>query len=294
MSARSFPVIEADLTTPPTAAAAEALADALRAGALVDAAVLTPAGCAAVVAEITALQAARFDPRARHFTEILWTETEASLGWGTEQCHGTERLDRAALPALAAVADRVDAMCRPLRAPGERLLLSITPSIDKDRSFPRFYHQDSPTRPHCYRLVWDLGLARPGEILDVHFMPRARVEDAAGRIRPAYAHLFQQVAFDDHYALDDAAIDARQPQVREETLPTPADRAELRRGHALCWIDPLFYHSTYLRAGRALAELRPDGRSIVIIREVVGHTALDLPTPDALARMMGFDRPVGG
>ncbi|MEZ4435892.1 MAG: hypothetical protein R3F65_26135 [bacterium] len=224
MSARSFPVVEVDLTPPLDAAAAASLAEALRAGALVDAAVCDPAGCAAVIAEITALQAARFDPRARHFTEILWTETEASLGRGTEQAHGTERLDRAALPVLAAVAARVDAMCRPLRAPGERLLLSITPSIDKDRSFPRFYHQDSPTRPHCYRLVWDLGLARPGEILDVHFMPRARVEDAAGRIRPAYAHLFQQVAFDDHYALDDAAIDARQPQVREETLPTPADR----------------------------------------------------------------------
>lgn len=288
MTARSFPLIAADLSAPPGAAEAESLAAALRAGALVDAAVLDAAGCAALVAEITALQAARFDPRARHFTEILWSETEASLGWGTDAAHGADRLDHAALPALAAVAARVDAMCRPLRAPGERLLLSITPSIDKDRSFPRFYHQDSPTRPHCYRLVWDLGLARPGEILDVHFVPRARVEAPDGRIHPAYAHLFQQVAFDDHYALDDAAIDARQPQVREETLPTPHDRAELRPGHALCWIDPLFYHSTYLRAGRHLAELRPEGRSIVIIREVVGHTAPGLPTPDALARMMGF------
>lgn len=286
---RSFPVVAADLTATPDPAEATRLAAALDAGALVDALVLDPADCARLVAEITALQAARFDVRERHFTEILWSETEASLGWGTDRGHGTDRLDPTASPTLASVAARAAALARPLRAPGERLLLSITPSIGKDRSFPRFYHQDSPTRPHCYRMVWDLGLERPGEVLDVHFLPRARVEDEAGRVAPALAPLFQQVQLDDHYALDDAAIDARQRQVREETLPTPADRVELRLGHALVWIDRLFYHSTYLRAGRSLAELREAGRSIVIIRELIGHASPGLPEPAALARLLGFE-----
>lgn len=293
---RSFEVARADLTTPPHPAEAAALAAALRRGALIDATVfdetvLDPAGCDRLVAEIGALQAARFDPRQQHFTEIMVAEREASLGWGTAAAHGIDPIDLAETPTLAAVTDRVARLSAALRRaagqPDERLLLSITPSIGKDRSFPRFYHQDSPARPHCYRMVWDLGLERPGEILDVHFVPVAAMEGPDGQIAPARRPLFQQVEFADHYALDDAAIDARQPQVREETLPTPHDRVELRRGHALIWIDAAFYHSTYLRAGRALTELREAGRSIVIIREIVGHREATLPDETTLRALLG-------
>lgn len=293
---RSFEVVRADLTASPDSvqpdtAQPDALAAALRRGALIDAAVLDPAGCDRLVAEIGALQAARFDPRQQHFTEIMVAEREASLGWGTAAAHGLDPIDLALTPTLAAVTDRVARLSAALRAaadqPDERLLLSITPSIGKDRSFPRFYHQDSPARPHCYRMVWDLGLERPGEILDVHFVPVAAMQTPDGQLDPARRHLFQQVEFADHYALDDAQIDARQPQVREETLPTPHDRVELRRGHALIWIDAAFYHSTYLRAGRALTELREAGRSIVIIREIVGHRDATLPDDETLRRLLG-------
>ena len=57
-------------------------------------------------------------------------------------------------------------------------------------------------------------------------------------------------------------------------LAHPDDQYDLRDGHALAWIDPLFYHSTYLRAGRALDDLKPLGRSIILLREIVG-TVLD-------------------
>lgn len=293
---RSFEVARADLTTRPDSAQADAeqtaaLAAALRRGALIDATLLDPAGCARLVAEIGALQAARFDPRQQHFTEIMVAERQARLGWGTAAAHGLDPIALADSPTLAAVTDRVARLSAALRAAAgqtdEHLLLSITPSIGKDRSFPRFYHQDSPAKPHCYRLVADLGLERPGEILDVHFVPRALMEDPPGQIAPRHRHLFQHAEFADHYALDDAQIDARQPQVREEILPTPHDRLELRPGHALIWIDAAFYHSTYLRAGRALTELSEAGRSIVIIREIVGHRRATLPDDATLRALLG-------
>ncbi|MCA9537931.1 MAG: hypothetical protein KC620_03535 [Myxococcales bacterium] len=276
-----------DLTQTPDQTEAQRFAAALRAGALLDAAVLDATEVAALVAELQALQRARFNPAAPHYTEILLAETEAQLSWGTASGHGADRLDRADCPILIAVAARLAAISAALRGEGERLLFSITPSVQKARSFPRFYHQDSPHRPHAYRLVCDLGLERSGEVLDVHFVPRAHLEDATGTVRPEFAHLFRQADFDDHYALTDAEIDARQLQVREATLPMPATTT-LRDGHALLWIDKNFYHSTFLRAGRAVDELRARGRSIVLLREVIGHAATTVPDGPSLARLLGF------
>ncbi len=279
-----FPVVEADLRQPPDSATAAALAAHLRAGAVVDARVTDHPR--AVVDEILALQGARFDPARRHFTEILAAERGASLGWGTDDAHGLDPIDLSASPHLAGLCAAADRLDRALR-PAEHLLLSITPSMRKARSFPRFYHQDSPCRPHCYDMVWDIGLERPGEILDVHFVPRAAFERADGTRDPRWDPLFQQAEFADHYALTDAQIDARQRQIRGETLPAPST-TRLRAGRALIWIDALFYHTTWLRHGRALTALEADPRSIVILRAIRGHHSPDLPTAAALGRLVGF------
>lgn len=279
-------VLPADLRAPPAPEAAAALAAALEAGAVLDAAVLEPGDCAALVDEILTLQRRRFDPARPHYTELLVAEAGASFGWGTDAAHAVEPLDLADCPTLARLVERAAALDRPLRAPGERLLLSITPSMRKARSFPRFYHQDSPCRPHCYEMVWDIGLERPGEVLDVHFVPRAAFDGPEGR-DARWDALFQQVDFADHHALDDAQIDARQRQVREQTLPSPST-TRLRPGRALCWIDDRFYHSTFLRAGRELAELADAPRSILILRAFRGHVDAGLPSPDRLAALLGF------
>jgi hypothetical protein len=257
----------------------------LTAGAVLDLQLLDGSACPALVAEILALQAARFDPTDQSYTEFLVAEEEVSLGWGTAKAHGKDLVDLP--PLLTRVIDRLDALCAPLRALGERRLFSITPSIRRARSFPRFYHQDSPHRPHAYRQVWDLGLERSSEVLDVHFVPCERIEDETGAIRSEHTELFQRAEFVDHYGMSDADIDARQRQVREETLPTVGDTHPLRDGHALAWIDRLFYHSTYLRAGRALEDLRPQGRSIILLREIIGHRRRGLPDDAALARLLG-------
>ena len=280
----AFEVIEADLRRPPDADTAAALAAKLRAGAVIDARVTDAPRT--VVDEILALQGARFDPARRHFTEILAAEHAASLGWGTDDAHGIDPIDLGDSPQLAAICAAADALDRALR-PADSLLLSITPSMRKARSFPRFYHQDSPCRPHCYDMVWDIGLERPSEILDVHFVPRAAFDRPDGTRDPRWDPLFQQAEFADHYALSDAEIDARQTQVRGETLPSP-DTTRLRPGRALIWIDALFYHTTWLRHGRALTALETDPRSIVILRSILGHRGPDLPTRDALGRLLGF------
>lgn len=255
-------------------------------GAVLDLRLLSSLECTGLVEEILSLQSARFDPSQQSYTEILVAEDEASLGWGTAEAHGKELI--ALPPILERVTGYLDAMCAPLRAAGERRLFSITPSMRRARSFPRFYHQDSPHRPHAYRLVWDLGLERSSEVLNVHFIPHGELEDPDGQIRPQYTHLFQRADFVDHYGLSDAEIDARQIQVREENLPTPDDQYPLKNGHALAWIDPLFYHSTYLRAGRSLDELWPHGRSIILFREIIGHRSSGLPDDRELGQLLGF------
>lgn len=281
----AFEVVEADLRTPPSPAAAAALAAKLRAGAVIDARVTDRPG--AVVDEILAVQGSRFDPARRHFTELLVAERAASLGWGTDDAHGLDRIPLAEVcPELARMCAAAEALDRALR-PAERLLLSITPSMRKARSFPRFYHQDSPCRPHCYDMVWDIGLERPGDVLDVHFVPRAAFERPDGARDARWDHLFQQAPFADHFALTDAEIDTRQRQVRGETLPS-IERTRLRAGRALIWIDALFYHTTWLRTGASLAALEADPRSIVILRSIRGHREAVLPAADALGRLLGF------
>jgi len=281
----AFEVIEADLRHPPGPDAAAAIAAKLRAGAVVDARVVDDPG--AVVDEIRALQRARFDPTRRHFTELLVAEREASIGWGTDDAHGLDPIDLPTrCPTLARMCAAADALDRALR-PADGLLLSITPSMRKARSFPRFYHQDSPCRPHCYEMVWDIGLERPGEILDVHFVPHRAFEGPDGDRDPRWDHLFQRAGFTDHYALSDGEIDARQRQVRGEMLPSPST-TRLRPGRALIWIDVLFHHTTWLRHGQSLAALEADPRSIVILRAIRGHRSPDLPTQAALGRLLGF------
>ncbi len=258
----------------------------LLAGAVLDLPVLTPAQCTGLVEEVLHLQRCRFDPAEQSYTEFLVAEEEASLGWGTADAHGKDLIELP--PLLGRVVAALDALCEPLRAPGERRLFSITPSIRRARSFPRFYHQDSPHRPHAYRLVWDLGLERSSDVLNVHFIPSEQLEDDEGQILPDHAHLFQRAEFTDHYELTDAEIEARQPQVREDSLPTPDDQYALQNGRVLAWLDPLFYHSTYLRAGRHLDDLRSQGRSIMLLREIIGHRSPGLPDDAELGRLLGF------
>ena len=252
-----------DVLKPLSQSASRDAAGHLRAGALLDLRVLTPAQCVGLVEEVLHLQRRRFDPTEQSYTELLVAEEETSLGWGTAEAHGKDLIELP--PLLERVVDSLDALCAPLRGPGERRLFSITPSIRRARSFPRFYHQDSPHRPHAYRLVWDLGLERSSDVLNVHFIHSEHLEDDAGQVSPEHAHLFQRAEFTDHYGMTDAEIDARQPQVREASLPTPDDQYALQDGHAIAWLDPLFYHSTYLRTGRCLDDLRPRGRSIMLL-----------------------------
>ena len=138
-----------------------------------------------LVDEILDLQRRRFDPARQSYTENLVAEDEATRGWGTTDADGKDRIELP--PVLAQVVAAFDAYSRPLRAPGERRLFSITPSMRRARSFPRFYHQDSPHRPHAYRLVWDLGLERSCDVLNVHFVPHGFLEDDAGVVRTEFS-----------------------------------------------------------------------------------------------------------
>ena len=86
--------------------------------------------------------------------------------------------------------------------------------------------------------------------------------------------------------MSDAEIDAVQPQMREEALPLPGPRPELVPGRALIWLDDLFFHTTYLRRGRSVAELAAAPRSILIVREFAAGAWRDVPWSASVRRLL--------
>jgi hypothetical protein len=307
------------LAPPAGTALAGELAAALAAGALVEAEVFAAEGAAELLGEIVAVQAAHFDPAADAYSQLLVAPGRTIFNWGTGGEEGAAVVDLAAHPRLARLTADALALAGALARPedgGEAPLLSVVPSIRKTRSFPRFYHRDSHASvaevadeggaraaPSCYRMVWDLGLAGSCEVLDVDFVPRAALLDAEGRVRPEHLPLFQRRNLD-FRAMTDAEIDAVQPQMREELLPFPERRegrerrerrkrrkrrktaSGLRPGRAFIWLDDLFFHTTYLRRGRSVAELGAAPRSILIVRGFAGGAWRAIPWSPAVRRLL--------
>ena len=274
---------------------AEVLAAALTAGALVEARVMTADGAGELLEEVVALQRAHFDPAADSYSQLLVAEGRTIFNWGTAEGDGAEPVDLGDFPRLGRVVADAAAVSRALSRPGEAPLLSVVPSIRRTRTFPRFYHRDShtsvaevaeeATAPSSYRMVWDLGLVNSHEVLDVDFVPRRALLDGEGRVRAEFRHLFQAANLD-FRAMSDAEIDAVQPQMREETLPFPEDRVDLLPGVAFLWLDDLFFHTTYLRRGRSVAELAAAPRSILIVREMTAEARRTIPWPDSVRRLL--------
>lgn len=274
---------------------AEALAAALRAGALLDARIFSTAGAGELLAEVVALQRARFDPALDSYSQLLVAPDRAIFNWGTGGEEGAEVVDLGATPRLQRVAATAAALSRALAGRGEATLLSVVPSIRKTRTFPRFYHRDSHSSvaevaeegagASSYRMVWDLGLENSHQVLNVDFVPRRELLDGEGRVPTRHRHLFQRQNLD-FRARSDGEIDAVQPQMREETLPFPGPRADLLPGRAFIWLDDLFFHSTYLRSGRSVAELAAAPRSILIVREFAADAWREIPWSDAVRRLL--------
>ena len=281
--------------SPPEAAA---LAAALQAGALLDARVVAPERAGELLAEVVALQRAHFDPAVDSYSQLLVAPGRAIFNWGTGGEERAEPVDLGDLPRLQRVAAGAVALSRALARGGEETLLSVVLSIRKTRTFLRFYHRDShasvaeiaddggdPKAASCYRMVWDVGLENSHQVLNVDLVPRRALADAEGRVQARFRHLFQGQNLD-FRAMSDAEIDAVQPQMREEALPLPGPRPELLPGRALIWLDDLFFHTTYLRRGRSVAELAAAPRSILIVREFAAGAWRDIPWSDAVRRLL--------
>jgi hypothetical protein len=294
-----------DLTSaPPGPATARLLAAPLAAGALVEAELLSAAEAAALRGEVLALQRAFFDPVGESYSQLLVFRDPAGreralFNWGTGGEEGAEPVDLAVRPLLGRLVAHAVAVSDALRPDGEELMLSVVPSIDKTRTFPRFYHRDSHTSvsevdaeaagASCYRTVWDLGLVASSDVLDVDFVPRAALRDGDGRVAEDRRHLFQRANLD-FRSMSDAEIDAVQPQMRWELLPaegTARDgRTALAPGRAYVWQDDLFFHSTFLRRGRRIEELAAAPRSILIVREFAANAHRDIPWSPAVRRLL--------
>ncbi len=266
---------------------------------------LAAAGAAELLAEIVALQSTHFDPAADSYSQLLASRRRTIFNWGTGGEEGAVEVNLESSPHLARLT--ADALTLATALEGleeagdeEGPFLSIVPSIGKTRSFPRFYHRDSHTsvsevdgegatgEASSYSMVWDLGLANSSEVLDVDFVPRRALLDVDGRVRPEFRHLFQlqDLAF---RAMSDAEIDAVQPQMREERLPFAGERplgGPLRPGRAFVWLDDLFFHTTYLRRGREVAELAAAPRSILIVRGFAGAAWREIPWSPAVRRLL--------
>jgi hypothetical protein len=277
---------------------AEALAAALHAGALLDARVVAQERAGELLAEVVALQRAHFDPAVDSYSQLLVGPGRAIFNWGTGGEEGAEPVDLGDFPRLQRLVADALALSRGLARGGEETLLSVVPSLRKTRTFPRFYHRDSHASvaevageggdspaPSCYRMVWDVGLENSCQVLNVDLVPRRALTDAGGRVEARHRHLFQRQNLD-FRALSDAEIDAVQPQMREEILPLSEPRPELIPGRALIWLDDLFFHTTYLRRGRSVAELAAAPRSILIVREFAAGAWRDIPWSARVRRLL--------
>jgi len=281
-----------------TAGEAGPLAAAIAAGELVEADLLAPEEAAALAEELAALHRAHLPPGEDAYSQLLAGAGGAAFNWGTAAGEGAVPLDLAARPLLARVAASALALAAALRAPGEEVLLSLVPSLRRTRTFPRFFHRDSHRsvdevaaesaaggRPSDYRAVWDLGLEHSSDVLDVAFAPRAALLAPGGGIAPGFRRLFQLQDLD-FRRLSDAAIDAVQPQMREETLPFGGSQRRLLPGRVFVWHDDHWFHSTYLRRGRRIEELVLRPRSILVVRSFAAGAHRAIPWSEAARRAL--------
>lgn len=259
-----------------TPADAAELAGRLRSGELVESVLGSEETGRRLAEELLDLERSWFDRSLSHWAQILVAPGRAVFNWGTDAGGGAEPVDLAGYPLLASVAADALLLSDALREPGEEPLLSLVPALRKQSTFPRFYHRDSHSSvqeltddrnvPSTYRLIWDVGLENSCDVLNVNLVPRRALSADDGSVRPEYRHLFQRQNLS-FRTMSSEEIDAIQPQVREETLPFRETRRDLVPGHAFLWLDDLFFHATYQRAGRDLRELQERPRSILLVRE---------------------------
>ncbi|MEM7483243.1 MAG: hypothetical protein AAF481_18915 [Acidobacteriota bacterium] len=277
---------------PSTAARA---ATRLRSGELLQVELFDAAGAGALLDEITELQAAHLDRHVDSYSQLLVGSGGALFNWGTAEGEGAVPVVVENRPLLGTFLAAATTLAEATRQGNEEILLSVVPSVRKDRTFPRFFHRDSHSSvdeidrdrdvPSSYRTVWDLGLERSAEVLNVHFVRRAALLDEAGRVAGEYRHLFQQQNLD-FRQMSDSEIDAVQPQMREGLLPFADDIPLLRPGRAFVWTDDAYFHTTYLRADRRIEELIEQPRSILIVRQFAANAHHDIPWSEPVARLL--------
>lgn len=281
-----------------TAQQLEYLVDGLQSQELVQIDLLTAVAAKELLEELLALQGTYFDPWQSSYSQILLAPelNIALFNWGTGGEDQADPIDLARYPRLTYVLDIAVQMGARLRAPHEKTLFSIVPSLLRTRSFPRFYHRDSHfslneltderAHPSSYRMVWDVGLENSYQVLNVNFIPRNSVVDDSGTIREGYQQLFQQQYINDFRNLTEADINAIQQQMTEELLPFPETQADLLPGRAVIWLDDYFFHSVYLRKGKDVSELQDNRRSILIVREFCNNLYRDIPWSPAVKQYL--------
>jgi hypothetical protein len=271
------------------------IADLLCDGRVVDVTLVDPGAARDLVGELSGLFESHINPMVRSYGQILVTESCCVFNWGCEGEDHATLIDPDAYPLTRKLARTIAAISNELRAPGEHLLLSIVPALRRKHTYPRFFHRESHqsldqlanegSSPSIYRLTCDIGLENSCDVLNVNLVPRRALLDRQGQILPEYRHLFQQqpmrVSNDSR-----EVICSPQPEVTEETLPFPQTAYDLRPGHALLWLDELFFHAPYLRSGRSLDELKVRPRSIVVVNEFRDNGYQRLDWSPAVARLL--------
>lgn len=258
-----------------------AAADVLRAGNLIEAVLATPEEARLFLEELTGILGARFDAATPSWSQFLVGPDRVLFNWSVGNDDHVESLDLRGFPFLSRVVANAVALSDALRGPEERLLLSIVPSLYRDRTWPRFYHRDSHSSVDevesemdsldAYRMVWDIGLGNSCDVLNVNFISRRAVLDATGAVSGEYRHLFQRQNIE-FRTMTEEEIDQVQLQMREEMLPFPETARDLREGVAFIWLDDRFFHSVYLKHGRSTDELRARPRSILVLREFCANS----------------------
>lgn len=275
-------------------------------GGLVQVEMLSGEGVAELAEGLVELHREHLPAGEDSYSQILVGRGGAIFNWGTSAGEGAVWLELGRLPSLERVASSAVALAEALGAEGEgEPLISMVPSLRRTRTFPRFFHRDSHTSvseidregtalaaSSCYRSVWDLGLENSSDVLDVAFVRREELLADDGSVAACWRPLFQQQDLD-FRAMSDEEIDAVQPQMREELLPparsgvdADGERPRLLPGRAFVWHDDRWFHSTYLRAGRALSELAERPRSILVVREFAPGAHRDIPWSAVVRRLL--------
>jgi hypothetical protein len=267
----------------------------LREGRVVDMNLVTPDEARMLVDELSGLLDSHFQPGVRSYGQLLFTGRRCVFNWGSLGEEHAVLLDIDAYPLTRMLARTIAAVSDEMRTGDEHLVLSLVPALRRRSTYPRFFHRESHqsldqlvnegTSPSIYRLTCDLGLENSFEVLNVNLVPRKALLGADGQILLKYRHLFQQQAMRIS-ARSHEEISSPQSEVTEETLPFPETAHDLKPGHALLWLDDLFFHAPYLRAGRSLDELKTRPRSIVIVNEFCNNSYQRLKWPAAVARLL--------